>query len=51
MKSHKVQKTPTYQTLTYAEEMLKGAIFRRARPEDAQGMYQLGERIMSRQGG
>src|SRR5438309_8702215 len=37
--------------LTHAEELLKGALFRRARPEDAQGMYELGERIMSRQGG
>lgn len=34
----------------YSEEK-KRTIFRAARPEDAQGMYELGERIMRRSGG
>ncbi|MBV9688117.1 MAG: hypothetical protein JO202_00230 [Ktedonobacteraceae bacterium] len=36
---------------TKAEIALKDTIFRRAKPEDAQGMYELAERILSREGG
>ncbi len=45
------KKTDSKTPFVHAQNLLKDAIFRRAVPEDAQAMYELGEKIMSRSGG
>jgi len=45
------QKTQPEKHVTHAQAVLKDAIFRKAQPEDAQGMYELGERVMRKRGG